>query len=457
MLSNTSSDFELTVRQQPKQARVAGGKEKERKPVDPPPIVQLKVREENSYLAQHYLQSPYYFMCCSLYHATEDHPVHYNQPSTAMAGTLVSSLHRLKDTDNTDGGFFVFGDLSIKVEGNYRLQFTLFEMQKDNVVALKSILSDPFSVMLPKSFPGMHESTHLSRSFADQGVKLRIRKEARNVMKRGGARPEEYAPSLPRSPERTTMPQMVPSAFAGYPQPSYYTPVQPSKRARTSVDVDTRAVYEPDARFTHGYQQPMYPPQSGTYQNPMGFGYSTGQTAIPEYGIRQPQTIAPAGSSYGTSEDPMLAMRSPSAAGYINPQRYPPYTNAQLSYGLPSQQMPQLSDSQRNPQAPLQPLVTGQSVNQQTTGSVSTASTMPDAYQRSQFEASPAVLPPIHRTPHSPNQVVSDNVPERFYTSPDQLLPPVLNSHTLNTVDMDRPGTNTTAFDISGTSHEIRR
>lgn len=29
-----------------------------------------------------------------------------------------------------DGGFFVFGDLSIKVEGEFRLQFTLFEMQK---------------------------------------------------------------------------------------------------------------------------------------------------------------------------------------------------------------------------------------------------------------------------------------------------------------------------------------
>jgi hypothetical protein len=82
MLSNTSSDFELIVRQQPNRARVAGGKEKgtwktpgsnysyprasfgmkqtltwkicssERKPVDPPPIVQLRVREEGSYLAQ---------------------------------------------------------------------------------------------------------------------------------------------------------------------------------------------------------------------------------------------------------------------------------------------------------------------------------------------------------------------------------------------------------------------
>lgn len=29
-----------------------------------------------------------------------------------------------------DGGFFVFGDLSIKVEGEYRLEFTLYEQQK---------------------------------------------------------------------------------------------------------------------------------------------------------------------------------------------------------------------------------------------------------------------------------------------------------------------------------------
>jgi hypothetical protein len=70
MLSNTSPDFELIVRQQPEQARVAGGKEKgtfafpfvwtsllthfpaERKPVDPPPVIQLKVSPENTYLAQ---------------------------------------------------------------------------------------------------------------------------------------------------------------------------------------------------------------------------------------------------------------------------------------------------------------------------------------------------------------------------------------------------------------------
>lgn len=72
---------------------------------------------------------------------------------------------------------------------------------RDEVVYIKSILSKPFTggsilqgdcfalvhvliiiVSPPKNFPGMAESTWLSRSFADQGVKLRIRKEARTLL-----------------------------------------------------------------------------------------------------------------------------------------------------------------------------------------------------------------------------------------------------------------------------------
>ena len=86
-------------------------------------------------------------MCCSLYDAQEDAPAPIS-PSTALTGTLVSSLHRLKDIDNSgkelitsqrddlwltfisDGGFFVWGDLSIKIEGDFRLKFKLFEMRK---------------------------------------------------------------------------------------------------------------------------------------------------------------------------------------------------------------------------------------------------------------------------------------------------------------------------------------
>lgn len=37
-------------------------------------------------------------------------------------------------------------------------------------------------VFASKNFPGMAESTFLSRSFGDQGVRLRIRKEPRTLL-----------------------------------------------------------------------------------------------------------------------------------------------------------------------------------------------------------------------------------------------------------------------------------
>jgi hypothetical protein len=125
-------------------------------------------------------------MCANLCHATEDRPADAPLNQT-LAGTLVSSLHRLKDVDNTDGGFFVFGDLSVKVEGEFRLCFSLFEISQYQVTHLQAIKSKVFKVYSSKEFPGMADSTILSRSFGDQGVRIRIRKERRMQLKRGVA------------------------------------------------------------------------------------------------------------------------------------------------------------------------------------------------------------------------------------------------------------------------------
>lgn len=43
-------------------------------------------------------------------------------------GSTVSSLFQLKDEDKTDAGFFVFPDLSVRVEGEYRLKLDLYEI-----------------------------------------------------------------------------------------------------------------------------------------------------------------------------------------------------------------------------------------------------------------------------------------------------------------------------------------
>ncbi|GAA5805478.1 hypothetical protein HPULCUR_010994 [Helicostylum pulchrum] len=67
-----------------------------------------------------------------------------------LSGSTVSSLYRLRDVDNSD-----------KVQNR------------------RTILSETFTVFSPKRFPGPVESTFLSRTFSDQGVKMRIRKEHR--------------------------------------------------------------------------------------------------------------------------------------------------------------------------------------------------------------------------------------------------------------------------------------
>ncbi|CAK7216714.1 hypothetical protein SEUCBS140593_002964 [Sporothrix eucalyptigena] len=175
-------DYMLEIRQQPQHARVALGKDKaDRKPIDPPPILQLKVSHKKDPM-QNFLQSPYYFMSCSLLKGDE---AAAKEPLPSyLIGTVVSSLHRLKDTDNQDGGFFVFGDLSCKVEGKFRLLFTLYQMQKMECIHITSIVSDTFQVYPTKSFPGLAESTFLTRSFSDQGVRLRLRKDSRSMTTR---------------------------------------------------------------------------------------------------------------------------------------------------------------------------------------------------------------------------------------------------------------------------------
>ncbi|KAI9011970.1 velvet factor-domain-containing protein [Phycomyces nitens] len=147
-------------------------------------------------------------MYASLMAADLDEELHLlrDGKTRSTTGSVVSSLYHLKDIDNSDAGFFVFPDLSVRTEGNYRLKLSLFEIIGKDVFHCKSIISEVFVVYSAKKyelildiqenfffllmtfidrFPGMEESTYLSRSFADQGLKIRIRKELRQRKKTG--------------------------------------------------------------------------------------------------------------------------------------------------------------------------------------------------------------------------------------------------------------------------------
>lgn len=94
-------------------------------------------------------------------------------------------------------GYFIFPDLSVRHEGYYRLVFTLYEQVKDsadededdngetgfyNRMAIKS---KEFTVWSAKKFPGLASSTELSRVVAEQGCRVRIRRDVR-MRKRNG-------------------------------------------------------------------------------------------------------------------------------------------------------------------------------------------------------------------------------------------------------------------------------
>ncbi|KAJ1980749.1 hypothetical protein H4R33_005396 [Dimargaris cristalligena] len=125
--------------------------------------------------------SPYYFMFATLTNEEGTREIHILSDfhTHIIRGSVVSSIYHAKDTDNVEGAFFVFPDISVRVEGTYRLKFSLFEIVGSVVYFCKSVLSSPFTVYSAKKFPGMDPSTSLSQTFAKQGLKVRMRSENR--------------------------------------------------------------------------------------------------------------------------------------------------------------------------------------------------------------------------------------------------------------------------------------
>ncbi|ORZ18673.1 velvet factor-domain-containing protein [Absidia repens] len=171
-----SRSYELRVRQQPQRAKISVINERDRRPIEPPPILQVHWLDCSPDDIKKNLQCPFYFMVVNLLSAESDELL---STQDYLAGSTVSSLYRLRDVDDRDGGFFVFGDLYCKKQGHYRLQFNLFEIVEGDVQNRQIITSEPFQTYMPKLYPGPVEATFLSQTFSDQGVKMRIRKEHR--------------------------------------------------------------------------------------------------------------------------------------------------------------------------------------------------------------------------------------------------------------------------------------
>ncbi|KAI9796127.1 MAG: Velvet complex subunit ryp3 [Piccolia ochrophora] len=100
-----------------------------------------------------------------------------------LIGSLSASAFRLADTHNKIGVWFILQDLSVRTEGTFRLKMNFVNVGEGNSLntgsapVLASTFSEVFQVFSAKKFPGVIESTGLSKCFATQGIKIPIRKD----------------------------------------------------------------------------------------------------------------------------------------------------------------------------------------------------------------------------------------------------------------------------------------
>ena len=189
MLTDPSLDrYDICVRQQPLAARACGFGERDRRVIDPPPIVQLRFRDPSAPgMDPAELRYPFSVVHCTLWNedGTADEtaiPGQDRRMARRLMGTLVASPFVGVDEDDQQGCFFCFPDLSCRTHGRYRLCFVLMRIEMGDLrpgrymPILTSVMTDVFTVFTAKDFPGMRASTALTKALKRQGCAIAVKK-----------------------------------------------------------------------------------------------------------------------------------------------------------------------------------------------------------------------------------------------------------------------------------------
>lgn len=332
--------YEIKVIQQPERARACGSGAKssaDRRPVDPPPVVELKIfegeRDDRTDIT--FSHNANFFLFTTLENARPiakgrlpvappTHPVLTGSPVAGMA---------YLDRPNP-AGYFIFPDLSVRHEGLYRLSFSLFEELKEdkdadveppggspkskdkllssNPMAPRAhvhfrleVKSIPFAVYSAKKFPGLSESTPLSRTVAEQGCRVRIRRDVR--MRRRDKTNDAYQDyedeHMYTQSEQYPTPHQAPDRPRSISNGSLDPQTPYSTGRRQSMQDSAGGGYFPPTPYTQSnYQQPPPPPappqvpSATSYTSHLNFGgTTTPQYATPTFPLPQQ---APAPQSY---------------------------------------------------------------------------------------------------------------------------------------------------------------
>ena len=181
--------YDIRVRQQPRAARACGFGERDRRVIDPPPIVQLNLIDPNLGAVESAaeLRYPFNVVHCTLWNedGTVDETAiagRERRVNRRLMGTLVASPFVALDEVDHEGCFFCFPDLSCRTHGRYRLKFVLMRIDMGSLrpggfmPVIISTMSDVFEVFTAKEFPGMQPSTLLTRALKRQGCAIPVKK-----------------------------------------------------------------------------------------------------------------------------------------------------------------------------------------------------------------------------------------------------------------------------------------
>ncbi|KIW92478.1 uncharacterized protein Z519_06325 [Cladophialophora bantiana CBS 173.52] len=225
--------YSLEVVQQPEKARACGSgprSSNDRRPVDPPPVVELKVFTNDVDTTMQYDATFMLYASLEVARPIAGGKMHIPPAIPVLAGVTIASAAYLEKPKRA--AYFIFPDLSVRHEGWYRLRFSLFEGVKhdmdadhgkpfvrtqsdgDNLTApvrhegvfnRMEVLSTPFQVYSAKKFPGLNQSTALSMMVADQGCRVRIRRDVRQRKRRqkSGADGDDAPSSYQGTPQAT--------------------------------------------------------------------------------------------------------------------------------------------------------------------------------------------------------------------------------------------------------------
>ncbi|KAK9489066.1 velvet factor-domain-containing protein [Lipomyces doorenjongii] len=148
-------NYVLEIRQQPPSCiafSISG-----RNVVTPAPTIELTIHDGDPH--REWLQSPFFFVGANLYDPVLNTPI-FRPLEETLVGSLVSSLHRVRNQHGREKAYFIFDDLTIKLEGQFCLQFNLFEMVEGaQFEFITSTLSDIFRVYLIEQFSGVCQAS----------------------------------------------------------------------------------------------------------------------------------------------------------------------------------------------------------------------------------------------------------------------------------------------------------